>query len=87
MPNTKHSKFVVLFARGTKASIGGAWSRLGNIPGVEVVGKSDSFVDVVVDEETVDKAELESIVVNLGGELHALPGSQLMDPIPTRKIP
>lgn len=87
MPNIKHSKFVVILARGAKRSIGRGLSRLGDIPGVEIVGNSGSFVDVVIDQDTVDRSALESILVDLGGELHAIPEAQLMDPIPPKKIP
>lgn len=87
MTEAKLRKLVILMPRGPKAKIGSVLTGLRRIPGVEIAGKSKSFVDVVIDEDAVDRSELEGIVSKLGCEIHALPEAQLMDPIPTKKIP
>jgi hypothetical protein len=87
MTNLNRHKFVVLLARGADNKISTALSELQNMAGVEIADTSRSYFDVIIDEDTVDRTELESIINRNGAELHALPQAQLMDPISTKKIP
>lgn len=87
MNKSKRSKFVVLIDRDAMGRTSAILSKLRQVAGVEVSAESTSSVDITADEDVVDRDELEGIVKEFGGQLHDLPEAQLMDPIPTKKIP
>lgn len=87
MDESKRRKFVVLIERNALDQASEIFTKLRQVAGVEVVTEGRSSVDITADENVVGQEELKGIVKELGGDLHALPEAQLMDPIPTKKIP
>lgn len=87
MEDTKLRRFVVLIDRDAMDRTNAILSGIRAIVGVEISAASKSSIDITADETLVDQKVLEEAVRKLGGELHAPPEAQLMDPIPTKRIP
>ncbi len=87
MTESKPQNYVVLIDRDKKDQSRAISSKLHDVVGVVVSAESKSSVDITADENVIGQKELEGIVRKLGAELHALPQAQLIDPIPTKKIP